>query len=111
MRSRNVFLAAGLLVAALLSVAFMTPEPGDVPPVNAAGGYPADGRAGARYGVNGTADPKLPSYAPTNAELDAVFEREISRKDAEAREARPRPAKRSVWDRLRGRDKRREAPQ
>jgi hypothetical protein len=109
MTSRRVFLAAGVLVAGLLSVAFMTPEPpDDVPAANASDQYPSDGRYGDRYGVNGLADPKLPPNEITKAELDAIFAEETNRKQAEVPEGRPAPAKRSLWDRLLGRDKRRE---
>jgi hypothetical protein len=107
MTSRRVFAAAGVLVAGLLTVAFMTPEPpDDVPAATASGQYPSDGRYGDRYGVNGLADPKLPPNEITSAELDAIFAEETNRKEAELREPRRKTEKkRSFWDRVLGRNK------
>ena len=106
MTSRSVFTAAGVLIAGLLSVGFLSPDPADRPASSdASGEYPFDGRAGGRYGVNGLADPSLPPNQPVNAELDAVFADEIRRKQAEAREESAKRPKRSFWDRLLGRGK------
>jgi hypothetical protein len=104
MTSRSVFAAAGVLIAGLLSVGFLSPDPADRPaPADANGEYPFDGRAGGRYGVNGLADPELPPNQPVNAELDAVFADEVKRKQAEARDEHAKRTKRSFWDKLLGR--------
>jgi hypothetical protein len=106
MTSRSVFTAAAVLVAGLLSVGFLSPRPEDrTTPADAEGGYPFDGRAGGRHGVNGVADPVLPPNVPTNAELDAIFADEVRRKQDHARDEGAKRPKRSFWDRMLGRDK------
>jgi len=107
MNSRNVFTAAGVLIAVLLSVGFLSPAPRDEPPpAKADGEFPLDGRAGGRHGVNGLADPSLPPNQPVYEELDAVFGDEVRRRQAEARDDDAKRPKRSFWDRLLGRGER-----
>ena len=109
MTSNRVFLAAAVLIAGLLTVAFTTPETSNEITEDASVRPVPDGRVGPRYRVDESADPHRTRNMDTRAELDAVYSQEMSRKDAaDEREIQEAPKRRSIWDRLLGRGKRAE---